>query len=93
MLSCFVKFIKSFISGDEFVKITLEINSASRLNSLTMKKQVELLEILELPQLMESSIKEEKYEDALELASYVQKLGSKFENVPVVNVSAEFRFL
>lgn len=52
-----------------------------------MKKHIELLEILELPQLMESSIRDEKYEDALELASYVQKLGAKFENVPVVNVN------
>lgn len=68
------------------MKTTLEINSASRLNSLTMKKHVELLEILELPQLMESSIRKEKYEDALELASYVQKLNAKFENVRVVNV-------
>jgi conserved oligomeric Golgi complex subunit 8 len=72
---------------DKFVKTTLEIQTASRLNSLTMKRHVELLEILELPQLMESSIREEKYEDALELAAYVQKLGSKFDNVPVVNVS------
>lgn len=72
---------------DEFVRSTLEIQSASRLNSLTMKRHVELLEILELPQLMESSIREEHYEDALELAAYVQKLGAKFDNVPVVNVS------
>lgn len=74
---------------DTFVKTTLEIQSSSRLNSLTMKRHVDLLEILELPQLMESSIRDEKYEDALELASYVQKLGTKFENVPVVNVSIQ----
>jgi conserved oligomeric Golgi complex subunit 8 len=72
---------------DDFVRSTLEIQSNSRLNSLTMKRHVELLEILELPQLMESSIREEHYEDALELAAYVQKLGAKFDNVPVVNVS------
>lgn len=71
---------------DDFVRSTLDIQSASRLNSLTMKRHVELLEILELPQLMESSIREEHYEDALELAAYVQKLGAKFDNVPVVNV-------
>lgn len=75
---------------DTFVKTTLEIQSSSRLNSLTMKRHLELLEILELPQLMESSIREEKYEDALELASYVQKLGEKFEKVPVVNVRNDF---
>lgn len=72
---------------DNFVKATLEIQSASRLNSLTMKRHVDLLEILELPQLMETMIREDKYEDALELASYVQKLGMKFDNIPVVNVS------
>lgn len=74
---------------DEFVKTTWETQSSSRLNSLTMKRHVDLLEILELPQLMESSIRDEKYEDALELASYVQKLGTKFENVSffIINVS------
>jgi len=72
---------------DNFVKTTIDLSAASRVNSLTMKKHVELLEILELPQLMESSIREEKYEDALELAAYVQKLGAKFQNVPIINVS------
>lgn len=52
-----------------------------------MKKHVDLLEILELPQLMELSIREEKYEDALELAAYVQKMGTSFEKVAIVNVN------
>ena len=72
---------------DSFVKTAYDLNTSSRLNALTMKKHVELLEILELPQLMELSIREEKYADALELASYVDKLSSKFDNVPIVNVS------
>lgn len=72
---------------DNFVKTAYDLNTSSRLNALTMKKHVELLEILELPQLMELSIREEKYADALELASYVEKLSSKFDNVPIVNVS------
>lgn len=75
-------------SCDLFVEKTLEIQSLSRLNSLTMNKHVQLLELLELPQLMEESIRREKYEDALELAAYVQKLGVKFDNIPVVNVSS-----
>lgn len=72
---------------NSFVKSSFEMTNAARLNSITMKRQVELLEILELPQLMEKSITEEHYEDALELAAYVQKIGSKFENIPLVNVS------
>lgn len=71
---------------DNFVKTAYDLNTSSRLNALLMKKHVELLEILELPQLMEMSIREEKYADALELASYVEKLSSKFDNVPIVNV-------
>lgn len=72
---------------DDFVKKSYEINSSLSSVNLTLKKHVELLEILELPQLMELSIREEKYGHALELASYVQKLNSKLNNVPIVNVS------
>lgn len=73
---------------ETFVQRSSEINSALRLNSLTLKKHKELLEILELPQLMESCIREEKYEEALELAAYVQRLGVKFANVAVINVNS-----
>lgn len=75
------------VDCNSFIKSSFEMTNAARLNSITMKRQLELLEILELPQLMEKSISEEHYEDALELAAYVQKIGSKFENIPLVNVS------
>jgi hypothetical protein len=79
---------------DEFVKIAYDLNTSSRLNALTMKKHIEILEILELPQLMEMSIREEKYADALELANYVEKLSAKFNNsnnnnVPIINSIAK----
>lgn len=73
-------------SCDEFVKTSYGLSTSNRLNYITMKKHIELLEILELPQLMELSIREEKYADALELASYVEKLSAKFDNIPIVNV-------
>jgi hypothetical protein len=72
---------------DNFVATSYSLSSLNRLNLTTMKKHVALLEILELPQLMESSIRDQKYADALELATYVEKLSSKFDNVPIVNVS------
>ena len=71
-----------------FINISSEINTSRHLNSLTLKKNAQLLEILELPQLMDTCIREGKYEEALELASYVQKLGVKHGNIPVINVSS-----
>lgn len=70
-----------------FISASSEINSSRRLNSLTLKKNAQLLEILELPQLMDTCIRDGKYEEALELAGYVQRLGGKHSGIPVINVS------
>lgn len=69
-----------------FVQKSVEINSAIRLNSLTLKKHDDILEILELPNLMENCINNQEYETALELASYVQRLGVKMGHIPIINV-------
>lgn len=65
-----------------------EINEQRRLNSITLKKNAQLLEILELPQLMERCIREGRYEEALELASYVQKMGENQGNILIIKVRA-----
>lgn len=71
---------------EKFLNETSEINAKRRLNSITLKRNAQLLEILELPQLMERCIREGRYEEALELAAYVQKLGQKHGEIPVINV-------
>ncbi|CAD7079139.1 unnamed protein product [Hermetia illucens] len=70
---------------EKFLNETSEINAKRRLNSITLKRNAQLLEILELPQLMERCIREGRYEEALELAAYVQKLGQKHGEIPVIN--------
>lgn len=69
---------------EEFVKTSTEINAARRLNTLALKKNAQLLEILELPQLMNSCIREEQYEEALELAAYVQRMAAKHGHIAIV---------
>lgn len=77
---------KTTTACGEFLDKTTEINEHRRLNSITLKRNAQLLEILEIPQLMENCILESRYEDALELASYVQKMGENYGNIGVISV-------
>ncbi|XP_008543468.1 conserved oligomeric Golgi complex subunit 8 [Microplitis demolitor] len=61
-----------------------EINTHRRLNDLTLKKSAEILEILEMPQLMETCLRSSQYNEALELSQYARQLGSKHSDIPVV---------
>lgn len=75
----------------KFITRSQEINAERRLNSITLKKNDQLLEILELPQLMDSCIKSGRYEDALELAAHVQRMGQKHENISIIKVGRSER--
>ncbi|KRT81886.1 hypothetical protein AMK59_5152 [Oryctes borbonicus] len=66
-----------------FAAETNDINTLRKLNSLTLTRNAQLLEILELPQLMDSFIKDGLYENALELASYVRRLYAKHSDIPI----------
>lgn len=74
---------------ENFIKTSSEINSSRRLNSLTLRRNAQLLEILELPQLMDTCIHQGKYEEALELAAHVQRMGAKHNGIPVINVCVQ----
>lgn len=69
-----------------FSEITSQISHLRKLNSLTLTRNAQLLEILELPQLMNSFINDGLYEDALELATYVRKLCGKFNDILIFQV-------
>lgn len=74
---------------EDFMKKSGAINMSRQVNSLTMKRHSDLIDILELPQLMDTCIRAGKYEEALELASYVQRMGVKHNHIPVIKVSRE----
>ncbi|KFO20030.1 conserved oligomeric Golgi complex subunit 8 isoform X1 [Fukomys damarensis] len=67
-----------------FVKEAEEISSNRRMNTLTLNRHTEILEILEIPQLMDTCVRNSYYEEALELAAYVRRLERKYSTIPVI---------
>lgn len=69
-----------------FCDVSKDINAHRRLNSLTLTRNAELLEILEMPQLMESCLRSNQYNEALELSQYARQLGMKHGDIPIISV-------
>ncbi|KAM9860612.1 conserved oligomeric Golgi complex subunit 8 [Aulostomus maculatus] len=67
-----------------FMKEAEEIGLSRRMNSLTLNRHTEILEILEIPQLMDTCVRNGYYEEALELAAYVRRLEKKHASLPVI---------
>ncbi|XP_068984723.1 conserved oligomeric Golgi complex subunit 8 [Bombus flavifrons] len=68
-----------------FCDISKDINTHRRINSLTLTRNAELLEVLEMPQLMESCLRSNQYNEALELSQYARQLGTKHGDIPIIS--------
>ncbi|XP_064526564.1 conserved oligomeric Golgi complex subunit 8 isoform X1 [Pseudopipra pipra] len=67
-----------------FMRDAEAIACSRRMNSLTLNRHTEILEILEIPQLMDTCVRNGYYEEALELAAYVRRLERKHSSIPVI---------
>lgn len=73
-------------SCEDFAKNIQSINQARRANNLTLQKHNQLLEILEISQLMDTCVRNEYYDEALNLANYVRRLEKKYaSSVPLIH--------
>lgn len=69
----------------EFVGQAQKINNKSSLNKVTLSHHTQLLEILEIPQLMETCVRNGFYEEALQIETFLQKLKKNFTNIKVID--------
>ena len=69
---------------NEFEASAQEISSHRRLTSLSLARHTTLLEVLELPQLMETVVRNGHYDEALQLSAYVARLVKRQQGVPVL---------
>ncbi|XP_017783208.1 PREDICTED: conserved oligomeric Golgi complex subunit 8 [Nicrophorus vespilloides] len=75
---------------EEFLIESNKFSNLRKLNSLTLTRSVKLVEILELSQLMDNFIKDDSYDQALELAAYVHRLHTKHPDIEIFQtISAE----
>ena len=63
---------------DAFPRSIQLLSASRRANTLTLHKHNQLLELLEISQLMDTCVRNEYYDEALELAAYMRRLEKKY---------------
>ncbi|XP_039284886.1 conserved oligomeric Golgi complex subunit 8 [Nilaparvata lugens] len=71
-------------SCEEFAEASNRIKASRRLNTLTLTRNAQLLQVLEMPQLMETCIRQGHFEEALQLSAHVRRLASKHKDIPII---------
>ena len=57
------------------------------MNNLTLSKHNQILEILELPQLMDACVRNGNYDECLELIAYCRRLEKRLAHIPIIVAS------
>lgn len=75
-----------FHGGD----VTLLYTDRRKLNSLALSRHTQLLEVLEIPQVMETCVRNGYYEEALDLNTHVRRMGKKHGDISIIKVSVMY---
>lgn len=71
-----------------FTQEAQEVNAKRKLNSLALSRHTNLLEVLEIPQVMETCVRNGYYEEALELSAHMRRVDKKHGGIPIVKAIA-----
>ncbi|XP_022649878.1 conserved oligomeric Golgi complex subunit 8-like isoform X1 [Varroa destructor] len=69
---------------DQLSSTCKDITARWKLTSQTLSRHKRLVEILEIPQLMETCVKNGNFDEALELAAHVKRLERRHGHIPLV---------
>eukprot|EP00794_Sanderia_malayensis_P011097 gene11097-12266_t len=69
---------------DGFSKSSKETNARRKQNFLVLSRHTQILEILEIPQLMDTCVRNNYYDEAIELINYVKRLEKKLSSVKII---------
>lgn len=87
-LSIILKQLDDFSSCcQKFIRETEQTNHLRKQNMFTLQKYPQILEILEIPQLMDTCVRNDYYDEALELVTYCKRLERKF-SLPTTKLSS-----
>ena len=67
--------------------------SRRKLNTLSLSRHTQLLEVLEIPQVMETCVRNGYYEEALDLSAHVHRMDKKHGSIPIIKVSSVLKCL
>jgi len=68
----------------QFEEKSQELLQRRKRLSLVLSKHTSLLEILELPQLVENAVRNQEYEQALQLRAFAARIDKKLGHIPIV---------
>uniref|UniRef100_A0A2P2I3N7 Conserved oligomeric Golgi complex subunit 8 n=2 Tax=Hirondellea gigas TaxID=1518452 RepID=A0A2P2I3N7_9CRUS len=68
----------------KFVSSSRALLTSRHLNTTTLAKHTQLLEILELSQLLDTCVRNNYHDEALEIIAYVRRLEKKHGHIPIV---------
>ncbi|XP_018022099.1 conserved oligomeric Golgi complex subunit 8 [Hyalella azteca] len=69
---------------DGFVNTSRSLLASRQLNSTTLAKHTQLLEILELSQLLDTCVRNGYHDEALEIIAYVRRLEKRHGSIPII---------
>ncbi|KAH1105442.1 hypothetical protein J1N35_009210 [Gossypium stocksii] len=82
--------IPSLTSGcTEFIESAEQILEKRKMNQTLLSNHSTLLDLLEIPQLMDTCVRNGNYDEALDLEAFVCKLSTMHPNIPVIQALAQ----